>query len=109
MKLGTWLNQHKTTILTQGPQEIAPRVAATLSIVYYRLLQVQPQLPCPSEWGWEKTSESSNQCGQHYLKLQRSTVNLYRVDAVGAGVRCGHLHAHHYVLVMSNVAETKKR
>jgi len=48
---------------------------------------------------------SSNQFGQHYLKLQRSAMNLSAVDAQndaldGASVRSLHFHAHRYVLVM---------
>ena len=27
------------------------------SLCWGQVLQAQPQLPCPSEWGWEKTSE----------------------------------------------------
>ena len=27
------------------------------SICWCQMLHAQPQLPCPSEWGWEKTSE----------------------------------------------------
>ena len=48
---------------------------------------------------------SSNQFGQHYLKLQRSAMNLSAVDAQndaldGASVRSLHFHAHRYVHVM---------